>query len=166
MDAIIGECEAPSGAGSRYSTIRFWARLSATQWRKLHLVHGQHHLKQLLRLRERTTRQWTERGKRGFSLELQLIADLLELGPALRLKAGARQVRQRDWSVGWSRWGRLIEWAFFSHEGRAIPPMIKSDLRRRLPSVAHYSATPPSSIFSTKCIALRCEPASEKGSSP
>ena len=30
--------------------------LSATQWRKLHLVHGQHHLKQLLRLRESTTR--------------------------------------------------------------------------------------------------------------
>jgi hypothetical protein len=31
--------------------------LRATEWRKLHLVHGQRHLKQLLRLRESTTRQ-------------------------------------------------------------------------------------------------------------
>jgi hypothetical protein len=30
--------------------------LNATQWRKLHLVHGRHHLKQLLHLRESTTR--------------------------------------------------------------------------------------------------------------
>ncbi len=56
MDAIIGQCEARFG---RLPLLDhpILGPLSATQWRKLHLVHGQHHLKQLLRLRERTRRQ-------------------------------------------------------------------------------------------------------------
>ncbi len=57
MDAIIGQCEARFGRRVPLLDHPILGPLSATQWRKLHLVHGQHHLKQLLRLRESTTRQ-------------------------------------------------------------------------------------------------------------
>jgi hypothetical protein len=56
MDEIIARCESELGAG------RFRRRamldhpilgpLTAGQWRKLHLVHGMHHLKQIRGLRE------------------------------------------------------------------------------------------------------------------
>ena len=32
----------------------------AAQWRKLHVVHGRHHMKQILRLRESTKDKWAE----------------------------------------------------------------------------------------------------------
>ncbi len=57
MDAIIAQCEARFGPWVHLLDHPILGPLSATQWRKLHLVHGQHHLKQLLRLRESTTRQ-------------------------------------------------------------------------------------------------------------
>ncbi len=57
MDAIIAECEARFGRQVKVLDHPILGPLSATQLRKLHLVHGQHHLKQLLRLRESTTRQ-------------------------------------------------------------------------------------------------------------
>ena len=57
MDAIIGQCEARFGRRVRLLDHPILGPLNATQWRKLHVVHGQHHLKQLLRLRESTTRQ-------------------------------------------------------------------------------------------------------------
>jgi hypothetical protein len=57
MDAIIAQCEARFGRRVRLLDHPILGPLSATQWRKLHLVHGQHHLKQILRLRENTTRQ-------------------------------------------------------------------------------------------------------------
>jgi uncharacterized protein DUF1569 len=57
MDAIIAQCEARFGPWVNLLDHPFLGPLTATQWRKLHLVHGQHHLKQLLRLRESTTRQ-------------------------------------------------------------------------------------------------------------
>jgi hypothetical protein len=57
MDAIIAQCEARFGRRVKLLDHPILGPLSATQWRKLHLVHGQHHLKQLLRLRESTTRQ-------------------------------------------------------------------------------------------------------------
>jgi Protein of unknown function (DUF1569) len=56
MDAIIGQCEARFGRRVPLLDHPILGPLSATQWRKLHVVHGQHHLKQLLRLRESTTR--------------------------------------------------------------------------------------------------------------
>jgi hypothetical protein len=56
MDAIIAECEARFGPWVHLLDHPFLGPLTATQWRKLHLVHGRHHLKQLLRLRESTTR--------------------------------------------------------------------------------------------------------------
>jgi hypothetical protein len=52
MDAIIAECEAHFGGRVRVLDHPILGPLSAPQWRKLHVVHGQHHLKQLLRLRE------------------------------------------------------------------------------------------------------------------
>ena len=57
MDAIIALCEARFGRRVQLLDHPILGPLSATQWRKLHLVHGQHHLNQLLRLRESTTRQ-------------------------------------------------------------------------------------------------------------
>jgi len=57
MDAIIAQCEARFGRRVQLLDHPILGPLSAPQWRKLHLVHGQHHLKQILRLRENTTRQ-------------------------------------------------------------------------------------------------------------
>ena len=57
MDAIIAQCEARFGRRVTLLDHPILGPLSATQCRKLHVVHGQHHLKQLLRLRESTTRQ-------------------------------------------------------------------------------------------------------------
>ena len=57
MDAIIAQCEARFGRRVQLLDHPILGPLSATQFRKLHLVHGQHHLKQLLRLRESTKRQ-------------------------------------------------------------------------------------------------------------
>ncbi len=57
MDAIIAQCEARFGRRVPLLDHPILGPLSAAQWRKLHLVHGQHHLKHLLRLRESTTRQ-------------------------------------------------------------------------------------------------------------
>jgi hypothetical protein len=66
MDAIIAQCEARFGHRVQLLDHPILGPLSATQWRKLHLVHGQHHLKRILRLRENTTRQMNA-DKRGFS---------------------------------------------------------------------------------------------------
>ena len=57
MDAIIAQGEARFGRRVQLLDHPILGPLSATQFRKLHLVHGQHHLKQLLRLRESTSRQ-------------------------------------------------------------------------------------------------------------
>ena len=53
MDAIIAECEARFGRHLKLLDHPILGPLSAAQWRKLHLVHGRHHEKQLLRLRRR-----------------------------------------------------------------------------------------------------------------
>ena len=55
MDAIIAQCETRFGCHVKLLDHPILGPLTATQFRKLHLVHGQHHLKQLLRLRESTT---------------------------------------------------------------------------------------------------------------
>ncbi len=56
MDAIIAQCEARFGRRVHVLDHPILGPLNAPQWRKLHLVHGRHHQKQLLRLRESTTR--------------------------------------------------------------------------------------------------------------
>ena len=54
MDAIIAQCEARFGRHVKLLDHPILGALTATQWRTLHLVHGRHHQKQLVRLRERT----------------------------------------------------------------------------------------------------------------
>jgi Protein of unknown function (DUF1569) len=57
MDAIIARCEARFGRWVHVLDHPILGPLTAPQWRKLHLVHGRHHQRQLLRLRESTTGQ-------------------------------------------------------------------------------------------------------------
>ena len=52
MDAILAQCEARFGRSTKLLDHPILGPLTATQWRKFHLVHGRHHQKQLLRLRE------------------------------------------------------------------------------------------------------------------
>lgn len=52
MDAIIADCEARFGRRVHLLDHPILGPLTAAQWRKFHLVHGRHHQKQLLRLRE------------------------------------------------------------------------------------------------------------------
>jgi hypothetical protein len=52
MDAIIARCEARFGRSRRLLDHPILGPLTATQWRKFHFVHGRHHVKQLLQLRE------------------------------------------------------------------------------------------------------------------
>jgi len=51
MDTIIEQCESRFGRGIPLLDHPILGPLSATQWRKFHLLHGMHHRKQLLRLR-------------------------------------------------------------------------------------------------------------------
>jgi len=53
MDAIIAQSEARFGGQVKLLDHPILGPLTALQWRKLHVVHGRHHQKQLLRLRER-----------------------------------------------------------------------------------------------------------------
>lgn len=57
MDAIIADCEARFGHRVNVLDHPILGPLNAAQWRKLHLVHGRHHLKQLFRLRARSMSQ-------------------------------------------------------------------------------------------------------------
>ena len=52
MDAVIAQCEARFGRHVKLLDHPILGPLSATQWRTLHVVHGRHHQKQLVRLRE------------------------------------------------------------------------------------------------------------------
>jgi hypothetical protein len=55
MDAIIAQCEARFGPDVKLLDHPILGPLTARRWRKLHVVHGRHHQKQLLRLRESAT---------------------------------------------------------------------------------------------------------------
>jgi DinB superfamily len=57
MDAIIAQCEARFGPRVHVLDHPILGPLTAPQWRKLHVVHGRHHHKQLLQLRESATKQ-------------------------------------------------------------------------------------------------------------
>jgi hypothetical protein len=52
MDALMAQSEARFGRHTPLLDHPILGPLTATQWRKFHLVHGRHHEKQLLRLRE------------------------------------------------------------------------------------------------------------------
>ena len=52
MDAIIAQCESRFGRGVALLDHPALGPLTGRQWRKFHLVHGMHHQKQLLDLRQ------------------------------------------------------------------------------------------------------------------
>jgi hypothetical protein len=51
MDEIISECEARFGRNVTLLNHLILGPLTGAQWRKFHLVHGRHHVKQILQLR-------------------------------------------------------------------------------------------------------------------
>ena len=51
MDEIISRCESQFGKDEKVLDHPFLGPFSAAQWRKFHLVHGLHHVKQIRRLR-------------------------------------------------------------------------------------------------------------------
>ena len=53
MDTAIARCEARYGKHTRIMDHPVLGPLTAAQWRKFHFVHGKHHVKQILQLRER-----------------------------------------------------------------------------------------------------------------
>ena len=56
MDEIITRCEAAFGGRNKLLDHPILGPLTAAQWRKFHLVHGLHHVKQIHRLRQVATR--------------------------------------------------------------------------------------------------------------
>jgi hypothetical protein len=51
MDEVIAHCEEKFGRRSRLLDHPILGPLTASQWRRFHLVHGRHHIKQLRALR-------------------------------------------------------------------------------------------------------------------
>ena len=51
LDTIIAQCAARFGDRVKILDHPLLGPLTAAEWRKLHVVHGHHHLKQILRLR-------------------------------------------------------------------------------------------------------------------
>ena len=51
MDEIMSKCAAKFGARTKILDHPVLGPFSVSQWRKFHLVHGRHHLKQIRRLR-------------------------------------------------------------------------------------------------------------------
>jgi hypothetical protein len=51
MDDLITRCETRFGPSTRILDHPVLGPLTARQWRRFHLVHAQHHMKQILRLR-------------------------------------------------------------------------------------------------------------------
>jgi hypothetical protein len=49
MDKAIADCEARYGSRVRVLDHPVLGPLTARQWRKFHLVHGRHHVKQILK---------------------------------------------------------------------------------------------------------------------
>jgi hypothetical protein len=52
MDAIITQCESRHGASVPLLDHPILGPLTARQWRKFHVLHGMHHRKQLMLLRD------------------------------------------------------------------------------------------------------------------
>lgn len=52
MDSMIARCEKAHGASSKLLDHPILGPLTGKQWRKFHLVHGLHHVKQIWRLRQ------------------------------------------------------------------------------------------------------------------
>jgi len=57
MDEIMTRCDAKFGSDNRVLDHPFLGPFTTTQWRKFHLVHGLHHVKQIRVLHEVTARK-------------------------------------------------------------------------------------------------------------
>jgi hypothetical protein len=55
MDSIMASCETKFGERAKVLDHPVLGPFSISQWRKFHLVHGRHHIKQILRLRTLAT---------------------------------------------------------------------------------------------------------------
>ena len=53
IDQLLTQCANQFGAGTRVLDHPILGPLTVRQWRKFHIVHGRHHLKQIARLRAR-----------------------------------------------------------------------------------------------------------------
>jgi hypothetical protein len=62
MDEIMTRCEEKLGKRSKLLDHPVLGPLTATQWRKFHLVHGLHHIKQIRRLRQGALARQSEMG--------------------------------------------------------------------------------------------------------
>jgi len=51
MDAILATCESQFGARTKALDHPILGPLTIAQWRKFHLIHGRHHMRQIRRLR-------------------------------------------------------------------------------------------------------------------
>lgn len=54
MDEVMTRCESNLGASRKLLDHPILGPLTAAQWRKFHLIHGLHHLKQIRHLEEKT----------------------------------------------------------------------------------------------------------------
>ena len=52
MDDMIARCEEKFGSSSKLLDHPILGPLTGAEWRKFHLVHGLHHVKQIRRLRQ------------------------------------------------------------------------------------------------------------------
>jgi hypothetical protein len=57
MDELMARCEEKFGASVKLLDHPVLGACSLRQWRKFHLVHGRHHIKQIYRLREAIGKQ-------------------------------------------------------------------------------------------------------------
>lgn len=52
MDKVIAQCDAAFGPGKPLADHPILGPMTAREWRKFHLVHGKHHVRQILRLKK------------------------------------------------------------------------------------------------------------------
>jgi len=57
MDAILTQCAARFGSHAKVLDHPILGPLSVAQWRKFHLVHGLHHVKQIQRVKDKVSAQ-------------------------------------------------------------------------------------------------------------
>lgn len=57
MDAILSQCAAKFGSRAKVLDHPILGPFSIAQWRKFHLVHGLHHVRQIKRLRDKVIQQ-------------------------------------------------------------------------------------------------------------
>ena len=67
MDVIMTQCEQKFGARTKVFDHPFLGPFSIAQWRKFHLRHGMHHLKQIERLRKSMAAEPEKKDERRYA---------------------------------------------------------------------------------------------------